>query len=69
MLSNNGDETFLAIHPFAGISGMRGFAWADLDGDGNPDASIIDGAGKLHVFINQRLGKFRELALPASSPP
>jgi tetratricopeptide (TPR) repeat protein len=68
VLRNNGDDTFLAIHPFAGISGVRGFAWADLDGDGNPDASIIDGAGRLHVFMNERQGQFRERALPASLP-
>ncbi len=64
VLRNNGDDTFLAIHPFAGISGLRGFAWADLDGDGNPDAAIIDGAGTLHVFMNERQGQFRERALP-----
>jgi Tfp pilus assembly protein PilF len=64
VLRNNGDDTFLAIHPFAGISGLRGFAWADLDGDGNPDASIIDGAGKLHIFMNERQGQFRERPLP-----
>ena len=52
------------IHPFAGISGIRGFAWADLDGDGNPDAAIIDGAGRLHVFMNERQGQFRERPLP-----
>ena len=68
VLRNNGDGTFLAIHPFAGISGMRGFAWADLDGDGNPDAAIIDGAGRLHVFMNERQGQFRERALPAGLP-
>ncbi len=68
VLRNNGDGTFLAIHPFAGIAGVRGFAWADLDGDGNPDAAIIDGAGRLHVFMNERQGQFRERALPAGLP-
>lgn len=63
VLRNNGDGTFLAIHPFAGIAGIRSFAWADFDGDGNPDAAIIDGAGKLHVFMNERQGQFRERAL------
>jgi len=65
VLRNNGDDTFLAIHPFPGIAGVRGFAWADLDGDGNPDAAIIDGAGRLHVFMNERQGQFRERPLPA----
>ena len=68
VLRNNGDGTFLPIHPFAGVSGMRGFAWADLDGDGNPDAGIIDGTGRLHVFMNERQGQFRERPLPASVP-
>jgi len=69
VLRNNGDGTFLTIHPFAGISGVRGFAWADLDGVGNPDAAIIDSAGKLHVFMNERQGQFRERPLPANLPP
>jgi hypothetical protein len=69
VLRNNGDGTFLAIHPFVGITGVRGFAWADLDGDGNPDAAIIDGAGKLHVFMNERQGQFRERPLPANLLP
>ena len=68
VLRNNGDDTFLAIHPFPGINGVRGFAWADLDGDGNPDAAIIDGAGRLHVFMNERQGQFRERALPTGLP-
>ncbi len=65
VLRNNGDGTFKAIHPFAGVSGIRQLVWADLNGDGNPDASLIDGAGRLHVFINQRLGNFAESSLPA----
>ncbi len=47
---------------------MAQFAWADLDGDGNPDAAIIDGAGRLHVFMNERQGQFRERPLPAGLP-
>jgi Tfp pilus assembly protein PilF len=66
VLRNNGDGTFLAIHPFTGISGLDGFAWADFDGDGNPDAAIIDGDGHLHVFMNERQGQFRERRLPAN---
>jgi hypothetical protein len=66
VLRNNGDGTFLAVHPFGGISGLSGFAWADLDGDGNPDAAIIDGAGRLHVFMNLRQGQFHERSLPGT---
>ena len=67
VLRNNGDGTFLPIHPFAGISGIAGFAWADLDGDGNPDAAIIDGAGRLHVFMNLRQGQFQRAPAAARS--
>ncbi|MGB6691968.1 MAG: FG-GAP-like repeat-containing protein [Terracidiphilus sp.] len=66
VLRNNGDGTFKPIHPFAAISGIRQFVWADLDGDGNPDASMIDGAGRLHVFHNERSGNFTEQALPSN---
>ena len=69
VLRNNGDSTFLEIHPFGGVSGLQGFAWADLDADGDPDAALIDGGGKLHVFSNERQGQFRERSLPASLPP
>jgi Tfp pilus assembly protein PilF len=64
VLRNNGDGTFLAIYPFHGISGIRQFVWADFNGDGNPDAALIDGAGHLHVFLNERSGNFREVAVP-----
>ena len=68
VLRNNGDGSFTPIQPFIGISGLRGFAWVDLDGDGNPDAAMIDGARMLHFFHNQRGGLFRELALPNDLP-
>jgi Tfp pilus assembly protein PilF len=64
VLRNNGDGTFAPIHPFAGVSGIRQFAWADLNGDGNPDAAMIDGSGHLRVFLNERAGKFAESKLP-----
>jgi tetratricopeptide (TPR) repeat protein len=66
VLRNNGDDTFLEIFPFNGIAGLQGFAWADLDADGDPDAALIDGAGKLHCFSNERQGQFRERSLPVS---
>jgi len=61
VLRNNGDNTFSPIQAFPGISGVRAFLWADLNGDGNPDAVFIDGVGKLHVFNNARSGRFSEV--------
>ncbi|MFP5230429.1 MAG: FG-GAP-like repeat-containing protein [Acidobacteriota bacterium] len=62
VLRNNGDDTFTPIHPFAGVSGLTQFVWADLDGDGNPDASLLDGTGHLRIFHNDRAGNFHELS-------
>ena len=42
VLRNNGDGSFAEIHPFIGVSGLRDFVWADIDGDGDPDAALID---------------------------
>jgi Tfp pilus assembly protein PilF len=68
VLRNNGDGTFTPIHPFPGVAGLRAFAWADFDGDGNPDAALVDGSGRLHVFHNERQAQFRELPLPSNLP-
>ena len=67
VLRNNSDGTFTPVHPFAGISGIRQFAWADLEGTGDPDAALIDGAGRLHLFHNDRSGRFSEVHLPAGT--
>ena len=68
VLRNNGDGTFAVIHPFSDVSGLQQFVWADFDGDGNPDAALIDSLGKLHVFTNERLGQFHPRELPANFP-
>lgn len=60
VLRNNGDGSFAVMHPFPGISGVRQLAWADLNGDGNPDAAILDGANRLHIFLNHRSATFIE---------
>ncbi len=67
VLRNNGDSTFTPIYPFARVLGVRGFAWADLDGDGNPDAVFIDSANHLHIYHNERSGRFTEISLPTES--
>jgi Tfp pilus assembly protein PilF len=69
ILRNNNDGTFAALRPFDGVPSLRGFAWGDLDGDGVPDAALLDAAGTVHVFVNERGFGFdrRTLPLPAGS--
>jgi Tfp pilus assembly protein PilF len=68
VLRNNGDGTWKALEPFAGISDVRAFARADFDNDGAPDAAFIDANGKLFVFANERMGLFRARPLPNALP-
>jgi hypothetical protein len=61
VLRNNGDGGLKLIHPFAGVSGARAFAWGDVDGDGDPDAVFVGEKGDLHVFENRQAGEFRRM--------
>jgi Tfp pilus assembly protein PilF len=65
VLRNNGDGTFKPIRPFQGISGVRQMLWFDVNGDDLPDAVLLDGSDKLHVFLNERSGSFLDSPLPA----
>ena len=67
VLRNNTDGTFAPQMPFA-VPRLRGFVWADLDGEGVPDAALLDDQGGLRVFLNQRGAGFRERAVPAEFP-
>ena len=58
VLRNNGDGTFSPRTLFNGVGKARGFVWADVDGEGVPDAAFVDDNGLLQVFINQRAGAF-----------
>ena len=59
VLRNNSDGTFARQDlPLPAIR-ARGFAWADLDGEGAPDAAFVDDDGTVHVLINLRGGAFR----------
>lgn len=69
VLRNNGDGSFVVLHPFAAVSGLRSFLWADIDGDGDPDAALIDQRDALHVFDNERSGQFKERAVPSNLTP
>jgi tetratricopeptide (TPR) repeat protein len=66
VLRNNGDGTFTPRDSFAAAGRARGFVWADVDGEGVPDAAFVDQAGVVRVFINLRGGAFRNETVPAS---
>ena len=68
LLRNNGDGTFVAQQPFADVPGVSGFAWADLDGEGVPDAAFLDDAGRVHVQLNLRGGAFHADVVPHTGP-
>ncbi|HUQ34099.1 MAG TPA: FG-GAP-like repeat-containing protein [Pyrinomonadaceae bacterium] len=66
-LRNNGDSTFTAMNPFQGSAELGDFVWADLDSDGDADATFI-GDNALKVYINERGGQFRERPVPFDLP-
>jgi hypothetical protein len=68
VLRNNSDNTFAVHSPFGSVSRVRGFAWADFDGEGVPDAAILDDQGVLRVFLNLRGSEFREIRVPSQFP-
>src|SRR5262249_51189238 len=68
VLRNNGDGSWKQLKPFAGVTGLRAFAWGDIDGDGDPDAVLVGERGDLHVFENRQAGVFREMAQPSFGP-
>jgi len=61
VLRNNGDGTWRMEHPFLGVSRVRGFAWADIDRDADPDAVFLDVGGEIHAFTNRQAGQFDQV--------
>jgi tetratricopeptide (TPR) repeat protein len=58
VVRNNGDGTWRIEHPFDGITRVRGFVWADIDRDADPDAVFLDVGSEIHVFANAQAGQF-----------
>ena len=58
ILRNNGDETFTEVNPFPALENVRQFVWADLVGDGAPEATILMENGDVIAFRNLRGGNF-----------
>ena len=66
---NNGDGTFAQQQPFGACARTRGFAWADFDGEGVPDAACLDAQAPCGCFANLRGGAFEAVALPHAPAP
>lgn len=66
VLLNRGDGTFERGSGFERVSRVRQFLWADMDADGDPDAALLDAAGRLHLFANRRhlVPQFAPFPLP-----
>ena len=64
VLRNNGDGTFVRQQPFGPCERARGFVWADLDGEGVPDAACLEEAGTVRLFVNLRGGAFEPVTVP-----
>ena len=58
VLRNNGDGTFTEAETFSGLEDVRQFLWADLTGDGPPEAVFLTADGSVSVFENLRGGRF-----------
>ncbi len=73
VLLNQGDGTFGEQHIFddGDVTDARQFVWGDLDNDGDPDAVLLDDAGRLHAFRNPRHDRprFAPWAMPDSLEP
>jgi len=58
VLRNNGDHSFTETQPFEGLSEIRQFMWADLTGDGVPEATFLTLDGNVVSHLNLRGGVF-----------
>lgn len=67
LLHNNGDGTFTDASDAAGISAVAarglGLAFEDFDDDGWIDVYVANDGDPNHLWINQRDGTFREMAV------
>lgn len=58
VLRNNGDGTFTQTSPFNQSQSIQEFLWADLDGEGSPEATVLTSDGSVIIYRNQRGGQF-----------
>jgi Tfp pilus assembly protein PilF len=65
VLQNNADGTFSKLSLFGEVSGISDFESCDLDEDGDADAAMLDGTGRLYFFANERGGVYSSQKVPA----
>jgi hypothetical protein len=58
LLRNNGDGSFTEMNVLSETGPVEQFLWADLDGDGVPEATFLTMDGDILVFKNLRGGNF-----------
>ena len=61
---NNGDATFTRVEMFTDVTRLHDFAWADFDGDGDPDPALLDAGGELFLYANERMGRYIRRIVP-----
>lgn len=67
LLRNNGDGTFTTQNPFHDLENITDFSWADLNGDGAPEAIFLTADGDVSILFNERGGRFSEPQMVASN--
>src|SRR5467141_737370 len=69
LFHNNGDGTFRDVSQESGIASVLGKAWGvvatDVDNDGWMDLFVANDTVANFLFVNQRNGKFQEMAIGA----
>ena len=63
-LRNTGDGRFESLDIFEEVPDLVDFAWADFDGDGDPDPALLSASGELYQYSNERLGEFIRRIVP-----
>lgn len=58
VLQNNGDGSFTQTTPFNQNEMITEFLWADLDGEGTPEATVLTETGSVIIYRNLRGGEF-----------
>jgi hypothetical protein len=69
LFRNDGRGTFTDVSQQAGVADPRGYyglgvAWFDANGDGWPDLYVANDSTPNFLYVNQKNGTFKEMAMP-----